>query len=199
MVQTCYDEESVQLAELKSSIRKLIEIYDKIGSLISRKFSAYGSGNSWGETLERAESKVEPFSRTLSKLVKIRKKLHSSLTTLGNNLKSLENAESVGEISTLIGLTVLADLSEYNDAAAHLMKSYENELLPIIPKLTNLLNIAATANETGKMINHLLDFNATTGEDDFARMATALRDRDIDKFNRIYLKVKQRIEIEERH
>lgn len=176
-----------------------------------KKFAVGTAGHTFAEAIEGAENSLETlveaaegvenrfetFARVLSKFLRLRKKLHTGLKVLGNNLRSLEDAESAGEISTLMGLTVLADQRGYNEAAAELMKSYETELLPIAPELTNLLNIGAQANEAAKMINRLFDNDATTGEDDFTRMMTALRDLNFGKFNEIYKRVKQRIEIEE--
>jgi hypothetical protein len=191
-------EESVQLAELKTSIRKLSEIHIKLAALMMRKFAARVSGSSFAKTMEGAENRVETFTKVLSKFVRLRKRLHTGMTILGNNLKTLENAESIGEISTLIGLTILGDQREYNEAATDLMKSYEAELLPIVPELTNLLSIGAQAYEAGKMMNRLINYDATTGEDDLIGMMTALRDHDIDKFNEIHNRMKRRIEAEER-
>jgi hypothetical protein len=190
--------ESSELSQLQTAVRKLYEINNRMQALIIKK--RYGSSKSprderQGE--ENIEDRVQRFSEALIEYLKLRRRLRESLAAFQDTLRNLQNAEDVKEISTLMGLSVLASHAEYHRVRRTLMERYENTIFPGLPEVEREVKLAAEMNEFGKWMARITDFNLGSGEDDFTRMIIAIRDRNVDKFNEIYERVLKRIETEE--
>jgi hypothetical protein len=163
--------------------------------------------NSYGSTLlflktnvseEDIVKKVKLFGEALVSFLRIRKNTRESMAALENSLKNLERAEDVGEISTLLALTVLPERREYNRFAAQLRDCYNQKIETTMPDIASLVSYASESNDFGKWLDRVLNRDLKTGQDDFTEMMESIRKLDIMRFNDIHREFNNRMEAEEK-
>nr|MDO8100740.1 hypothetical protein [Candidatus Njordarchaeota archaeon] len=191
---------SISLEEFKGAVQRLSKVYARIRTLLTAKarYLRLDSPPNHEMTEEIVGKKFQRFSQAMESYLKSRRKMQAELSVFEKSLRDLEKAESVDEISTLMGLTVLTDHREYRHAMIQIVKCYEDQLCPLFPEIAGIMKFAAQANEVGKWATKLFNYDPSTREDDFTRMIIAIRDHDIDRFNKVHDELIRRIEIEER-
>jgi len=192
---------SISLSEFKGAVQRLSKVYARIRTLLTAKarYLRLDSPPNHEMTEESVGEKVQRFSQAMESYLKSRSKMKAELSVFEKSLLDLEKAESVDEISTLMGLTVLTDQREYRNAMIRIMGCYEDELCPLFPEIAGIMRFAAQANEVGKWATKLFDYDPSTREDDLTRMILAIRDHDIDRFNKVHDELVRRLDVEERH
>jgi len=186
--------------DLKAAVKRLDEVYDRMQALILRRTESLSpthlsEESKSGEELER---KVQRFSEDLISFLKQTKRTKEAFAALKKNLKGLQGATDVGEISTLMGLTASSDREEYNRAATGLVKCYETKLRPAMPEIVKIVDYAGEITDFTKWFDSFINRDLATGKDDLTEMIRAIRDRDPSRFNEIYKGLIRRIEAEER-
>lgn len=192
---------STGLAEFRDAVERLSRLYRRLRELIQKEEESRISKIHLDQepAEEPTRIKVQRFSQGLTEFLKSRATLKAELKAIEKSIADLEKADSVDEISTLIGLTLLADHREYNHARSRCIKCYENEVHPVMPEISTVVIFADEMNQHGEWVAKLVNYDPTTGEDDFTKMIVAIRDHDLDRFNEIHSELTKRIEIEERH
>jgi hypothetical protein len=192
--------ERAGVLDAKTAIRKLNETYRRMRELSSRKLRSYGATLFLEQNVreEDIERRVKNFGDALANFLRIRKKANASMAALEKGLKDLEGAEDVGEISTLIGLTVLSDRRDYNRNAARLRDYYDEEIGPTMPDVTKIVRYASESIDFGRWLDRLLNRDLKKGQDDLTDMIEAISNLDLNKFNEISERLNKRIEAEEK-
>lgn len=157
------------------------------------KFTSFLQDDSAKESIE---SMIQHLADATIRLIKIMKKREQTATALTNTIKRFEQSDSVSEISTLIGFTLLTDYKGYSGSIFEITKICESTIFPIFPKLENFIEFSAELDKFSKWLNKVLNHDDSTGEDDISRMIAAIRDLDLNSFNKIYEELNQRIETE---
>lgn len=188
------------MTEIKSAMRKLLETNGKLQGLMTAKlqphFDKFTSFLQDDSAKESIESMIQRLADSTIRLIKIMKKREQTATALTDTIKRFEQSDSVSEISTLIGLTLLTDYKGYLGSIFEITKLCESRIFPIFPKLENFMEFSAELDKFSKWLNNVLNHDDSTGEDDISRMITAIRDLDLNSFNKIYEQLNQRIETE---
>lgn len=188
------------MTEIKSAMRKLLETNGKLQDLMAAKlqphFDKFTSFLQDDSAKESIESMIQRLADSTIRLIKIMKKREQTATALTDTIKRFEQSDSVSEISTLIGLTLLTDYKGYLGSIFEITKLCESRIFPIFPKLENFMEFSAELDKFSKWLNSILNHDDSTGEDDISRMITAIRDLDLNSFNKIYGELNQRIETE---
>jgi hypothetical protein len=192
--------ERAGVLDAKTAIRKLNETYRRMRELSSRKLRSYGATLFLEQNVreEDIERRVKNFGDALANFLRIKKKANASMAALEKGLKDLEGAEDVGEISTLIGLTVLSDRRDYNRNAARLRDYYDEEIGPTMPDVTKIVRYASESIDFGRWLDRLLNRDLKKGQDDLTDMIEAISNLDLNKFNEISERLNKRIEAEEK-
>jgi hypothetical protein len=190
-----------QLNRMKSALRKLVEVYDRLDSLTAKKFGP--AIREFSPLLNRSSGKgnVERDVRNLEDgllaLIKLVTRRQESFAKVRDVAKRFEGSNSVGEITMLIGLTLLPDHKEHVDGLNQIVKISENKILPTLPTLTGLVKLAGELEKLCKWTQQILNCDPDTQEDDILRMVSAIENRDIDRFDNIHEKLDQRLKMEE--
>jgi hypothetical protein len=191
-----------KLLETRNAIRKLLEIGGKLENLMTEKlrhpFEKLNKLLRKEPNRENIENEIQQFSQAAINLIRITKKRERYITSFNETLKTFVKSESVSEISTLIGLTALTDYREYLDDISSISKICQKTIHPVMPRLMQLMDFAIELDRFCKWLRTVLNCNEITGEDDISRMTTAIRDLDLDSFDRIYMTLDQRIKVENR-
>ncbi|WXG43923.1 MAG: hypothetical protein WED04_07830 [Promethearchaeati archaeon SRVP18_Atabeyarchaeia-1] len=192
------DSKQAELMELRDAIRKLVGLTRKMRNMAMKRRSPDPTLVTRGSGEEDVESKVRHFTEALLNYLRLRRELRSSFVAFQNSLANLERAETVEEVSTLMGLTVAAAQEEYRRIQDQIIEQYEKTLFPAMPEIESVIKAAGETKNFSKWMRDISGQDANSGEDDYTRMVAAIRDRNVTKFNEIYEKVKKRIETEER-
>jgi hypothetical protein len=169
--------------------------------LIAGKFSP--KANRYDSLLTRSSDKqaiareVQNLNEGLSTLIKTETKRQQSFQNMLEMAKRFEESNSIEEISTLIGVTMLADYKGHADGLNEVVKTCESKIYPGIPILTNLMAFAAELDKICKWTHEILNYDSTAKEDDIIRMVSAIRSQNLDQFNNIYERLDQRLRMEE--
>jgi hypothetical protein len=197
--QSQYDE-SAKLAEIKTAMRKLLETNRKLQDLMAAKlqphFDKFTSFLQDDSAKESIESMIQHLADATISLIKIMKKREQTATALADTIKRFEQSDSVSEISTLIGLTLLTDYKGYLGSMFQITKICEGRIFPTFPKLENFMEFSAELDKFSKWLHGVVNCDDSTEEDDISRMIVAIRDIDLSSFNKIYEELNQRIELE---
>jgi hypothetical protein len=193
-------DESAKLAEIRNAIRKLLETNRKLQDLMAAKlqphFDKFTSFIEDDSRKESIESMIQHLAEATISLIKIMKKREQTATALTDTIKRFEHSDSVSEISTLIGFTLLTDYKGYLGSIFQITKICESRVFPTFPKLENFMQFSAELDKFSKWLHGFLNCDDSTGEDDVSRMITAIRDLDLNSFNKIYEELDKRIELE---
>jgi hypothetical protein len=201
MLSQAQHDEPGQLSETKIALRKLVEVYNRINSLMAKRFDPktdeYSSLLTRSSDTDKIEREVRSLNEGLSALIRMATRRQQSFKNVLEMAKRFEESNSVEEICTLIGLTMLADYKGHADGLNQVAKICESKIYPSIPILTNLMIFAGELEKVCVWTHEILNYDPATEEDDIIRMISALKNRDLDQFNSVYEKLDQRLKIEE--
>jgi hypothetical protein len=190
-----------ELHETKVSIRRLVEVYDRMDRAIESKFNVkigeYGSRSAQSSDKEAITREVRKLNDGLSDLIKVAAKRQESFRNTLEMAKRFEESNSVEEISTLIGVTMLADYKGHADGLDQVSKICESKIYPGIQILTNLVGFAAELDKICKWTHKILNYDPASKEDDIVRMVSSIRSGNIEQFNAIYQRLNQNLGAEE--
>jgi hypothetical protein len=195
-------DDPVKLLETRNAIQKLLEICGKLENLMTEKlkppFERLNPLLREEPGRENIESEIQHLSQDATNLIRITKKRGRYLASFNDALKRFVKSNSVSEISTLIGLTALADYREYLDGISSVSRICQNRIHPAMPKLMQLMDFTIELDKFCKWLHGILNFDEPTGEDDISRMIVAIRDLDLDSYDKIYMGLDKRIEAEKK-
>ena len=184
--------------ELKMAVKRLSEISDRVAGLALRRIKTSGPPVSFDDMTDAdLEREVRQFSEALLNFIRLRIRIVEAQRSMEKSLKTLLEAEDDKEISALIGPTLLADQKEYVGMNVQLTECIESKVNAGAPQVSRISKWAAEINDFSKWVGSLVERDERKGQDDLTLMIESIRDNDIKRFDKIYEKVRERIEREE--
>jgi hypothetical protein len=191
------DSHTDSLTEAKIAVGKLSAIQSRIDTLMSSmvvphivRFSALFEK---GSPLESAKKEINRFADALITIIGLTK-VQQMEPNIATTVRNLERSQSLEEIMTLLGLTVLGEYRERLDRRAQVMKLWKDDIQPSIRKVMSLAEFGNELSNLSQIIRDLLNYDVTTKDDDIIRMMRATQDQKFDVFEEIYRKVLKRLE-----
>jgi predicted transcriptional regulator len=191
------DNQADSFTEAKIAVGKLSVIHGRIYTLMSNMIAPHIVRFSQlfekGSPLEGAKKEINRFADALVTIVGLAKTQQME-PNIATTVKNLERSQSLEEITTLLGLTVLSEYRERLDRRAQVMKLWKDDIQPSIPKVMFLTGFGNELSNLSQLVRDLLNYDVTTREDDIIRMMRAIQDQKFDVFEEIFRKVQKRLE-----